>query len=88
MMKLPVNSYYQLGLEKRQQLLAGAGFARDAHGIWLHGSGRAIGESVAAALTDTALLRYLGIDPASIFQHPDGRDRKKRAKPRKPKNKS
>lgn len=40
-------------------MLADAGFARSDLRIWQHADGRALGEGVAAALTDTAFLRFL-----------------------------
>lgn len=43
--------------------MADAGFTRDDLRIWSHPDGRAIGEGVAAALTDEAFFRYLNIDP-------------------------
>jgi hypothetical protein len=61
-MKVMKNNYYRLSLEDRRRLLADAGFARDEYRIWSHPDGRALGEGVAIALTDAALLRYLGLD--------------------------
>jgi hypothetical protein len=43
-------------------MLADAGFARDDLRIWAHPDGRAIGEGVAAALTDEAFLRFLEVE--------------------------
>ncbi len=50
---------YQFSLQDRFDLLLEAGFTRDDEGIWSHADGRAIGESVVAAITDASLLRYL-----------------------------
>ena len=79
-MKVVANNYYRLSLKERQRLLADAGFVRDAYHIWSHLDGRALGEGVAAALTDEALLRYLRIDLSSILQN---NSRKKKARPRR-----
>ncbi len=57
------NDYYQFGLADRRRLMADAGFLRDDSRIWSHADGRAIGEGVAAALTDEAFLMFLKIDP-------------------------
>jgi hypothetical protein len=57
------NDYFQYDLAQRRRLLADAGFVRDALRIWTHADGRAIGEGVAAALTDEAFFRYLKIIP-------------------------
>jgi hypothetical protein len=65
-MKATVNNYYRLSPDARRRLLADVGFVRDLHGIWAHPDGRAIGESVATALTDASLLRYLGLDASAI----------------------
>lgn len=43
-------------------MLADAGFARSDLRIWQHSDGRALGEGVAAALTDAAFLRFLRIE--------------------------
>lgn len=56
-----MNEYYQLELPQRRRLLADAGFVRDWTRVWAHADGRAIGEGVAAALTDEALCRFLRI---------------------------
>ena len=40
-------------------MLADAGFVRNDLRIWTHPDGRAIGEGVAAALTDQAFQRFL-----------------------------
>ncbi len=56
-------------------MLADAGFARDDLRIWSHTDGRAIGEGVAAALTDEAFLRFLKMDPAYIFGGETASDR-------------
>jgi hypothetical protein len=79
-MKAVGNNFYRLSLKERQRLLADAGFVRDADHIWSHLDGRAIGEGVAAALTDEALLRYLRIDPTSMLQN---NARKRKARPRR-----
>ncbi|HZS10375.1 MAG TPA: hypothetical protein VFD58_36435 [Blastocatellia bacterium] len=55
-------NYYQISFEERCGLLASVGFVRDENRIWGHPDGRAIGESVVAAITDESLLRYLGIE--------------------------
>ncbi|HMV51181.1 MAG TPA: hypothetical protein PLD20_24610 [Blastocatellia bacterium] len=51
--------YYQLPLTQRRRMLADEGFARNDLRIWQHHDGRAIGEGVAAALTDFAFHRFL-----------------------------
>ena len=61
-MRKAANSFYRLTLADRRRLLADTGFVRDGHGIWSHPDGRALGEGVAAALTDASLLRYLKVD--------------------------
>jgi hypothetical protein len=43
--------------------MADAGFVRNDLQIWLHPDGRAIGESVAVALTDQVFFQYIGIEP-------------------------
>lgn len=53
------SNYYTFALTDRRRMLADAGFARDDLRIWSHPDGRAIGEGVAAALTDKAFLRFL-----------------------------
>ncbi len=55
------NEYYRLELPQRRRMLADEGFVRDWTRIWTHPDGRAIGEGVAAALTDEAFCRFLGI---------------------------
>jgi hypothetical protein len=72
------HNYYQLGPADRRRLLAEAGFERDEHGIWSHRDGRALGDGVAAALTDGALLRYLGVAPKAPGPGP-GRRKKTRS---------
>jgi len=47
--------------------MADTGFVRDDLRVWSHPDGRAIGESVAAALTDEAFLRFLKLDTACTF---------------------
>jgi hypothetical protein len=54
--------FYTLVLTDRRRMLADAGFARDDLRIWAHPDGRAIGEGVAAALTDEAFLRFLDVE--------------------------
>lgn len=56
------NDYYQLALTERRRLLTEAGFARDDLRVWGHRDGRAVGEAVAAALTDVAFCRFLRIE--------------------------
>jgi len=80
-MKAVANNFYRLSLRERQRLMADAGFARDPFRIWSHPDGRALGEGVAAALTDEALLRYLRIDPATIFPN-NSRKKKRKTAPR------
>jgi hypothetical protein len=53
------SNFYTYALTDRRRMLADAGFARDDLRIWSHPDGRAIGEGVAAALTDEAFLRFL-----------------------------
>lgn len=53
-------------------MLADAGFARNDLRIWQHPDGRAIGEGVAAALTDTAFLRFLKPDTSTEQKIQDG----------------
>ncbi len=60
---MPENSY-QLSLQERFDLLLEEGFTRDDERIWSHPDGRAIGQSVIAAITDASLMRYLR--PAAI----------------------
>jgi hypothetical protein len=48
-------------------MLADAGFSRDDLRIWAHPDGRAIGEGVAAALTDEAFLRYLKVETEPVL---------------------
>ncbi len=47
-------------------MLADAGFVRDDLRVWAHPDGRAVGEGVAAALTDEAFLRFLKIETAPV----------------------
>lgn len=51
--------FYQIPLQERLQLLQQDGFVRDRDHIWRHHDGRAVGESVVAAITDDSFLRYL-----------------------------
>jgi hypothetical protein len=61
------DAFYTFALTERRRMLADAGFARDDLRIWAHPDGRAIGEGVAAALTDEAFLRYLNIETEPVF---------------------
>ncbi|MDX2043220.1 MAG: hypothetical protein SF097_18520 [Acidobacteriota bacterium] len=62
------NEFYQLALTDRRRALADAGFVRNDLRIWAHSDGRSVGEGVAAALTDEAFLRFLGIQlPVEII---------------------
>ena len=56
------DNFYRFALTDRRRMLADAGFERDDLRIWSHPDGRAIGEGVAAALTDEAFLRYLKVE--------------------------
>jgi hypothetical protein len=58
--------FYTLVLTDRRRMLADAGFARDDLRIWAHPDGRAIGEGVAAALTDEAFMRFLDVEAAPV----------------------
>jgi hypothetical protein len=58
--------FYTFALTDRRRMLADAGFARDDLRIWAHPDGRAIGESVAAALSDEAFLRFLDVEHAPV----------------------
>lgn len=64
--------FYTFALTDRRRMLADAGFARDDLRIWAHPDGRAIGEGVAAALTDEAFLRFLGVEPAPVIESTQG----------------
>ncbi len=55
------NEFYQLALTDRRRALADAGFVRNDLRIWERPDGRAVGEGVAAAVTDEVFLRFLGI---------------------------
>ena len=59
--------FYTVALTDRRRLLADAGFARDNLRIWAHPDGRAVGEGVAAALTDEAFLRYLKVETEPVY---------------------
>ena len=64
-------NFYQLDLPTRRRMLADQGFVRDETRVWRHFDGRAIGEGVAAALTDAAFCRFLRVElpadePASL----------------------
>jgi len=61
------NNFYTFALTDRRRMLADTGFSRDDLRIWSHPDGRAIGESVAAALTDEAFLRFLEVETAPFF---------------------
>jgi hypothetical protein len=63
------SNWHRYDLQARRQWLTEAGFARNADRIWAHADGRAVGESVIAALTDEAFARYLRIELP-----PQGRD--------------
>ena len=66
------NEFYQLALTDRRRTLADAGFVRNDLRIWEHPDGRSVGEGVAAAVTDEAFLRFLGIQlPVEIIPEPD-----------------
>lgn len=56
------DDYYQLDLPERRRRLVEAGFVRNYLRVWAHRDGRAVGEGVAAALTDVAFCRFLQID--------------------------
>jgi hypothetical protein len=60
------NDFYTFVLTERRRMLADAGFARDDLRIWGHPDGRAIGEGVAAALTDEAFLRFLLVEAEPV----------------------
>ena len=60
------DNFYTLALTDRRRMLADAGFARDDLRIWAHPDGRAIGEGVAAALTDEAFLRFLEVEAEPV----------------------
>ena len=53
--------YYQYDSTARCKYFAEAGFTCDDLHIWSHPDGRAIGDSVASALTDEAFFRFLKI---------------------------
>ena len=61
------DNFYTFALTDRRRILADRGFVRDELRVWSHPDGRAIGESVAAALTDEAFLRFLKIETMNIF---------------------
>ena len=58
--------FYTIVLTDRRRMLADAGFARDELRIWAHSDGRAIGEGVAAALSDEAFLRFMDVEAAPV----------------------
>ena len=62
-MIMQVENPYSLEINQRRRLLADAGFMRTDQRIWVHPDGRAIGEAVVSALTDSALYRFLRIEP-------------------------
>lgn len=66
-----MNNWYRYNLETRRQWLIDAGFSRNNERIWSHPDGRAIGESVAIALTDEALVQFLGISFPDEIQMED-----------------
>lgn len=61
------SEFYNFALTERRRMLADSGFARDDLRIWAHPDGRAIGEGVAAALTDEAFLRYLKVETEVVY---------------------
>ena len=61
------DNFYTFAMADRRRILADTGFARDDLRIWSHPDGRAIGEGVAAALTDEAFLRFLKMEIAYSF---------------------
>lgn len=65
------DDYYQLPLTERRRLLTEAGFARNDLRVWGHRDGRAVGEAVAAALTDVAFCRFLRIEAPAEQSLPD-----------------
>jgi hypothetical protein len=68
------DDFYSFELTDRRRMLADAGFARDDMRIWAHPDGRAIGEGVAAALTDEAFLRFLGEPTETVLADETGSD--------------
>ncbi|HKQ80246.1 MAG TPA: hypothetical protein VJ810_41520 [Blastocatellia bacterium] len=60
------DNFYTFALTDRRRMMADNGFVRDDLRVWSHPDGRAIGESVAAALTDEAFLRFLKLEAAYI----------------------
>jgi hypothetical protein len=58
-------NFYTFVLTDRRRMMADTGFVRDELRVWSHPDGRAIGESVAAALTDEAFLRFL--KPETVY---------------------
>lgn len=59
--------FYQYELPQRRRMLADQGFVRSAQRVWAHPDGRAIGEGVAAALTDAAFCRFLElVEPVKV----------------------
>ena len=65
------DDYYQLALTERRRLLTEAGFVRNDLRVWEHRDGRAVGEAVAAALTDLAFCRFLRIETPAEHSLPD-----------------
>jgi hypothetical protein len=61
------SDFYTFALTERRRMLADSGFARDDLRVWAHPDGRAIGEGVAAALTDEAFLRYLKVEIEPVY---------------------
>lgn len=61
------SDFYTFALTERRRMLADSGFSRDDMRIWAHPDGRAIGEGVAAALTDEAFLRYLKVEIEPVY---------------------
>jgi hypothetical protein len=64
------DDFYTFALTDRRRMLADAGFARNDLRIWAHPDGRAIGEGVAAALTDEAFLRFLQVETEPVNEPP------------------
>jgi hypothetical protein len=61
------NDFYTFALTERRRMLADACFTRDDLRVWAHPDGRAIGEGVAAALTDEAFLRFLNVEAEPVL---------------------
>lgn len=61
------DNFYAFAMTDRRRMMADAGFVRDDLRVWSHPDGRAIGDSVAAALTDEAFLRFIKMETAYTF---------------------